>query len=147
MTSPSLSVEVVINHHSDIALPVDPHRVLVAILADLNVVSGYFEYSFVDPATMVRINMAHLGHDYVTDIITYDLSEAEEDGMQGDVYVCLEEVQKNAEIWGHSFEFELKIVMTHGILHLLGYDDATDDERAEMDRIQWDVATRLGDVR
>jgi len=147
VTSASLSLEVVINHHSEIVLPVDPYRVLVAILSDLNVVSGYFEYSFVDPATMIQINMAHLAHDYVTDIITYDLSESDEGCMQGDVYICLEEVQKNADVFGHSFEFELKIVMTHGILHLLGYDDDTDDARAEMDRIQWDVATRLAGIR
>ena len=133
-------VHIVINDLSEIAVPFDPESYLRAVVEALEIEAGSFEYSFVDKPTILDVNQTYLGHDYVTDIITFPLDS---DPIQGDVYICLDEVQDNATDLGHSFEFELKIVMIHGVLHLLGYTDYTDEDRAEMDRMQLELFNRL----
>lgn len=128
----------------DISIPIsfDVREFLVAVMTDLAISKGTFEISFVSPEMMITVNKAHLGHDYVTDIITYNLAEPKQD-IDADIYICLEQVDGNAADVGHSFEIELKIVLIHGLLHLLGYDDYLDVDRAEMDRLQLEILERV----
>ncbi len=133
-------IQIVINDLSEIPIPFDAESYLRSVLNALDIETGSFEYSFVDKPTILDVNQTYLGHDYVTDIITFPLDQ---DPIQGDVYICVDEVQENAMDLGHLFEFELKIVMIHGVLHLLGYTDYTDEDRAEMDRMQLELFNRL----
>ena len=70
---------------------------------------------------ILDVNMKYLGHDYFTDIITFDYCE--KDRLNGDLFISIDSVRENALHYGTEFETELNRVMVHGILHLIGYDD------------------------
>ncbi|MGM0549624.1 MAG: rRNA maturation RNase YbeY [Bacteroidota bacterium] len=96
-----------------------------AVMGDLN-------YIFTSNREILKINKQFLGHDYFTDIITFNYCDA--DVVSGDIYISIETVEENAKDFDVVFQQELNRVMIHGVLHLLGFDDATDEERALMRR-------------
>ena len=88
-------------------------------LGDINII-------FCSDNYILDVNMKYLQHDYFTDIITFDYCE--KDVLSGDLFISVDSVRENALFYGTEFEDELNRVMVHGILHLVGYDDHTDDE-------------------
>jgi rRNA maturation RNase YbeY len=92
-------------------------------------------YIFCSDEHLHGINIAFLGHDYYTDIITFDYSEG--GNLQGEMYISSERVSDNARAHGVTFDHELCRVMVHGILHMAGYSDksagATKEMRAKED--------------
>ena len=84
--------------------------------------------------TVRRLNQSYLDHDYDTDVLSFSLreapapdpSEAEGGGVEGEVYVDLDTAAERHEEFNTSFERETYRYVIHGLLHLLGYDDATD---------------------
>ena len=76
------------------------------------------------------MNRQFLGHDYYTDIITFDYSTS--GTLNGDIFISLETVQSNAEMVGATFEQELRRILIHGVLHLTGQGDKTPETKAEM---------------
>jgi probable rRNA maturation factor len=81
-------------------------------------------YIFVSDKRLLTINRDYLGHDYYTDIITFDLSEVPGQ-VQGEVYISIDRVRENARILGLTLKSELHRVIFHGALHLCGYNDKT----------------------
>jgi len=79
---------------------------------------------------ILDVNMKYLQHDYFTDIITFDYCE--KDILSGDLFISIDSVRENALFYGTEFEDELNRVMVHGLLHLIGYDDHTEEEIATM---------------
>ena len=79
-----------------------------------------------------RINCDYLGHDYVTDTITFGYNEGGE--VEGEFYISLDVIESNARRFGVTFEDELLRVTIHSSLHLMGYDDESDELRAAMSR-------------
>ncbi|KAA6232328.1 rRNA maturation RNase YbeY [Chlorobium phaeovibrioides] len=79
---------------------------------------------------MRRINREFLGHDYDTDTVTFPYSEGLV--VEGEFYVSLDEVGRNAVRFKSGFEQELLRVTIHSVLHLLGYDDASPEQRERM---------------
>ena len=79
---------------------------------------------------ILDVNMKYLQHDYFTDIITFDYCE--KDILSGDLFISIDSVRENAQFYGTEFVDELNRVMVHGLLHLIGYDDHTEDEIAVM---------------
>ena len=79
---------------------------------------------------LLSINKKHLEHDYYTDIITFDYSRGNK--ISGELYVSLERVEENALALGLSYESELTRVVAHGILHLIGFKDKTEEEEKAM---------------
>ncbi len=75
---------------------------------------------------ILDVNQRYLGHDYFTDIITFDYCEG--DRLSGDLFISVDSVRENAIEYGTEFKDELNRVIVHGILHLIGYDDHTEDE-------------------
>ena len=90
-------------------------------------------YIFCSDDYLHKINVDYLNHDTLTDIITFDNSEIE-CSIEGDVFLSIERVKENSQTFNTIFEEELKRVIVHGLLHLLGYDDHTDEKKAEMRR-------------
>lgn len=78
-----------------------------------------------------KINVEYLDHDTLTDIITFDNSDNPKE-IEGDIFISLERIKENAEGFEVPFEHELKRVLIHGILHLLGYNDKTEAEQIDM---------------
>lgn len=78
-------------------------------------------------------NIRYLGHDTLTDVITFPYSETK---VEGDIFISIERVRENASEFGVSVQDELHRVMVHGVLHLLGFDDHSDEDRATMRRME-----------
>ena len=79
---------------------------------------------------ILDVNMRYLQHDYFTDIITFDYCE--KDILSGDLFISIDSVRENALFYGVPFADELDRVMVHGLLHLIGYDDHTEEQIREM---------------
>jgi rRNA maturation RNase YbeY len=92
---------------------------------------GNIAYIFVDDEEILRVNRQFLRHDYYTDIITFDYSEA--DILSGDLFISLDTVRSNAEGLGQPYSQELHRVIIHGILHLCGQNDKGPGEREQME--------------
>lgn len=89
-------------------------------------------YSFLNDDAMQNLNRAYLNHDYPTDIITFGYEEGTR--LAGEVFIGVETVQDNAETLALGREDELDRVIAHGLLHLIGFDDQTEDQKARMRR-------------
>lgn len=90
-------------------------------------------YIFCNDDSLLEKNVAFLDHHTLTDIITFDLSESEED-LMAELYISIDRVADNAASFGVSYEQELHRVIFHGILHLCGFKDKTDKDAKEMRR-------------
>jgi probable rRNA maturation factor len=87
-------------------------------------------YVFCTDEYLLDINIRYLGHDYYTDIITFPYQEGM--NIKSDMFISLERVKENAAEFNVSFENELKRVMVHGLLHLMGYGDKTVSDAEKM---------------
>ncbi len=79
---------------------------------------------------ILDVNMKYLQHDYFTDIITFDYCEG--DTVSGDLFISIDSVRENAAFYGTEFKDELNRVIVHGVLHLIGYDDHSEEDIKEM---------------
>lgn len=91
---------------------------------------GEITYVFCDDAYLLKVNQDYLQHDYYTDIITFDYVKGKT--ISGDIFVSLQRISDNASTLSNSFEKELQRVIAHGILHLCGYKDKTEEEEKLM---------------
>lgn len=88
-------------------------------------------YIFCSDEYLHQMNVEYLDHDTLTDIITFDNSETQ-GKIEGDIFISIDRVKENAQDFEVSFEYELSRVLIHGVMHLCGYKDKTDDEAKEM---------------
>jgi rRNA maturation RNase YbeY len=84
--------------------------------------------NFVGNKEIRKINKKYLKHDYLTDIITFPYNSNKKK-IEGEVFISLETVKKNGEIYSTGYKMELKRVIIHGCLHLAGYNDKTNKEK------------------
>lgn len=106
---------------------------LLAVLSSAGYRLGELTYIFCSDAALLQLNQHHLGHDYLTDVLTFDYSLSTGE-ISGEVYISVDRVKENGSIYQVSWEEELCLVMVHGILHLMGYRDELPEEQAEMRR-------------
>lgn len=92
---------------------------------------GEIGYMFVDDERILEVNREYLGHDYYTDIITFDYDEGEI--INGDLVISVDTVRSNAAKYGKSYAEELHRVIIHGVLHLCGINDKGPGEREIME--------------
>ena len=92
---------------------------------------GEVGYMFVNDDKILEVNREYLGHDYYTDVITFDYDE--DDVVSGDVVISLDTVASNAHLFHKTYEDELYRVIIHGILHLCGINDKGPGEREQME--------------
>lgn len=87
---------------------------------------GEISVIFCPDPYLLEVNRKYLGHDYYTDIITFDYCE---DGLlSGDLFISVDTVRENAAFYGVPFDDELHRVIVHGLLHLIGFDDHTEED-------------------
>lgn len=89
-------------------------------------------YIFCTDEYLLEINNSYLNHDTYTDIITFDLREEYQEDLSGEIYISIDRIKDNAAILDVPFESELLRVMSHGLLHLCGYKDKTENQSEEM---------------
>ena len=105
--------------------------------------------TFVDMEEIHQLNLDYRGVDSPTDVLSFpqfdDLNDLPEDGeiALGDVVICKQKAEEQAEEFGHSFERELIYLFVHSLLHLLGYDHMEEDERIEMEQMQKEILEQL----
>lgn len=87
---------------------------------------GQISIIFCSDNYILDINQRYLQHDYFTDIITFDYCEG--NILSGDLFISVDSVRENSIFYGVDFENELNRVIVHGLLHLIGYDDHTEED-------------------
>ena len=107
-----------------------------------------------DNAYIHELNKTYRNIDHPTDVLSFALNEGEEEGydgpdtkLLGDIVISLDKTREQADEYGHSFERELAYLTVHGMLHILGYDHMTDEDKTEMRKEEEFVLHRLGFVR
>ena len=88
---------------------------------------GELSFIFCADEYLKKINIKYLNHDYFTDVITFDYSK--EKLLFGDIYISTDRVRENSKTYNTYFNEELFRVIIHGVLHLCGFNDKTEDEK------------------
>jgi rRNA maturation RNase YbeY len=92
-----------------------------SICVSENVEAADLSFIFCDDDYLLELNRKYLNHDTYTDIISFDYSEGRT--ISGDIFISVERVRENSKVYGTTFLEELRRVMAHGVLHLIGYKD------------------------
>lgn len=100
-------------------------------------------FIFCNDEYLLNINKEYLNHDYYTDIITFPYKQGSE--IESDIFISIDRVEENANTFGSSFEKELLRVMAHGLLHMLGFKDKSEEDKKEM-RAKEDWAINMFDT-
>ena len=120
----------------DIDMPVlDERRIsrwIRAVAADYGFSVGNINYIFCSDERELEVNREFLGHDYYTDVITFDYTTPK--CVNGDIFISWEMIQSNAAEVGTTAERERLRILAHGLLHLTGQADKTPETKAEMTR-------------
>ncbi|MDF1698535.1 MAG: rRNA maturation RNase YbeY [Saprospiraceae bacterium] len=103
---------------------------LVDIVTEEEKMISQLSYIFCSDEYLLEINKTYLNHDYYTDIITFPYKQGKT--IESDIFISIDRVKDNAEKYNTSFQKELLRVIAHGVLHLVGYKDKTEEEQKEM---------------
>ncbi len=122
-------------HFKNINIPLKNRKKLKSFIVELinnkGLTINFLNYIFCTDDFLLKLNQDYLNHDTYTDILTFDLSENDEN-LSAEIYISGERVKENAEKFHTSLEKELHRVIFHGLLHLFGHNDHTKEEREEM---------------
>jgi len=103
-----------------------------SVIVSHHKVPGNLTFIFTSNEQLKLMNQEYLNHNYFTDVITFDYTDG--NVTSGDVFISLEQVIENAEFYGVATDEELRRVMIHGVLHLIGYRDASFKEKNIMQK-------------
>jgi rRNA maturation RNase YbeY len=113
---------------------------IIRIVSDHSLRVGNLNFIFCSDNYILDINQRYLNHNYFTDIITFNYNSDKK--VSGDIFISIDTIKSNSESFNVTFEEELRRVIIHGVLHLIGFDDITDDLRNQM-RMQEDLSLSL----
>ena len=114
--------------------PIDPQRDkawIEAVARGYGKSIGELYYYFCSDERLLEINKQRLGHDFYTDIVTFPLTDCET-VLSSEFCISIDRIKENAETFGRSYESELHRVIIHGVLHLIGFDDHSDEDEKTM---------------
>lgn len=109
----------------------DTKRWIEEVLSVFHKRTGLISFLFCSDESLLRINKQFLDHDFYTDIITFNKS-LNVDVISGECYISVERVMENAGILKESYVQELHRVIIHGMLHLIGFNDASSEQKQQM---------------
>jgi probable rRNA maturation factor len=116
-------------------VPIDRKRmreVVRAVLDGEGVPDAEISLAFVDNPTIHQLNQRYLGHDEPTDVLSFPLSEPAAKRLTGELVIGVEVARAQAAQRGHDVQAELALYVIHGLLHLCGFEDKSDDTAARM---------------
>ena len=103
------------------------------VLKEENINTASINIIFLDDNEIRKMNNKFLRHDYPTDVISFNFDE---DELAGEIYIGAETAKRQANEYNVSLTNEIKRLSVHGALHLIGYDDASDEERLKMRELE-----------
>lgn len=109
-------------------------KVIGRIISDAGLRAGKVNVIMTSDQKLYEINKEFLGHDYYTDIITFNYDHGKT--VNGEIYISVERVKENAGVYSVPFYSEIRRVVFHGFLHLCGYDDRTEAQRRKMSDLE-----------
>ncbi|MCH8251365.1 MAG: rRNA maturation RNase YbeY [Planctomycetes bacterium] len=127
--------------------PLPASRLVEAIGATLRrhgAPSARVSVAIVGDERIAEINRTHLRHAGPTDAVTFDLRDRPGDPIDGEIVISAETAAREAHRRGHPMDAELMLYAVHGALHLLGFDDASDEEAARMHAMEDEILVDLG---
>jgi probable rRNA maturation factor len=104
--------------------------VIEKIIRSTDKIAGIISFIITDDESLLKINIEFLNHNYYTDVITFESND--KDIINGEVYISIDTVKLNSGLYKTGIEKELRRVMIHGVLHLLGYNDNDRDEKIKI---------------
>ncbi|RMD48738.1 MAG: rRNA maturation RNase YbeY [Ignavibacteria bacterium] len=118
------------------------HKIVKNITSylDLKIIS--LEINFMNSEQIHKMNVEHLGHDYSTDIITFNYSE-ELSKLDGEIFISLEDAKFNSKKFDVLFENEVVRLIIHGILHMIGYDDQKPADKRKMKKKENELVAKI----
>ena len=106
------------------------------ILKDKYVNNAHLSFIFCSDDLLSKLKKEYFGVDQLTDVITFDLSEDAEKFLEAEIYINLKRAKINAKKYDQTFNDEVTRLIIHGLLHLLGFNDKTFDEKLEMEKLE-----------
>lgn len=133
-----------------IASPLNPGQIQLAVEETLRQADAALDVDLAvvltDDQELQRLNQEYLGIDAPTDVLSFPAGFVDPDSNQpylGDILISLERAQQQADMNRQSIQQELRLLIVHGVLHLLGYDHAEEDEKERMWSMQEKIITHL----
>ncbi len=107
------------------------HSLVRSLTKDINFVVESVSINFLTSEEIIPINVSYLGHNYSTDIITFNYS-GENYTLDGEIFISLDDASYYAKKYKVELSTEIVRLVIHGFLHLVGYDDKTSVDKKEM---------------
>jgi len=108
----------------------DYSKWLTKVIESEQCVVGEIVYAFFNDKDLKTLNNKHLGHNYYTDVLSFN--DSCEKRINGNIAISVDRVKDNGKTYGVAFDHEMLRVMVHGLLHFMGYNDSNEDEKSEM---------------
>ena len=121
---------ITINQKNLLSCSIDLDSFIMFILNQKNITQGFFELTFMTNNQIKKINKQYLNHNYSTDVITFNLGN--KDNISADIYISIDQAKKNACDYNSSLTKEIQLLIIHGILHCLNYNDDTEKNKKIM---------------
>ena len=115
------------------------------ILCDNNIFNGVVTIIISNDDFLRKLKLKFFNQDVLTDVIAFNL-EDENDPIEGEIYISFNRVKENAKEYNEKFVNEFKRVMIHGCLHLIGFDDGTNEEKKEMTYLENKYLDYMGNL-
>ncbi len=131
-----ITMKVTIHNQTNMPI-VDIEKLIKRIFKRIHEVEG-MQLIFVDANEIRRLNKTYRNIDHVTDVLTF-INDEPDDHSLGDVFICLDQAEKQRTTYGHSFNREVGFLAVHGYLHLKGYDHHTTEEEKIMIKKQEEI--------
>ena len=119
-------------------------KLIEKVISDEKKATGDLNFILTDDITLKKMNVKFLKHNYFTDVISFDYGVGKR--MNGEIYISIDTVKRNALNYKVSYNSELVRVMLHGVLHLCGYKDKSFEEKNEMNRLEDSWLKRLEEI-
>ncbi len=102
------------------------------VLFEEGILKAEINIVFIDDQYMIKLNQEFLDEDTTTDVLSFNLTDERDKQLEGEVYANIEQTMRQAQDYDVSPEVELSRVVIHGLLHLIGYNDQTQDDKQDM---------------